>query len=117
MAEEKTFENKIKDYLKEKGAWFIKYWGGGQFTKAGIPDLLVCYNGKFIAIELKASNGKPSLLQIITLEKIRNAAGYGFLLYPSDFNDFKQFIESSNERWVINNIELQVKWKKLLLNS
>ena len=41
MAAEKNFENKVKKYLKEQGAWFIKYWGGAAFTKAGIPDPLI----------------------------------------------------------------------------
>lgn len=94
MAEEKTFENKIKKYLKEKGAWYIKYWGGGQFTKEGIPDLLVCYKGMFIAIEVKASKGKPSELQLYHLRKIKEAGGKAFLLYPQDFEGFKQYIES-----------------------
>lgn len=42
MAAEKNFEEKVKKYLKENGCWFLKYWGGGGFTKSGIPDLLVC---------------------------------------------------------------------------
>lgn len=92
MAAEKNFENRIKAYLKEKGAWLIKYWGGGEFTKAGIPDLLVCYKGHFIAIEVKAPKGKPSELQLYHLRKIKDAGGYAFLLYPKDFEDFKKFI-------------------------
>ena len=94
MAEEKTFENKIKKYLKEKGAWYIKYWGGGNFTKEGIPDLLICYKGCFIAVEVKASNGRPSDLQLYHLKKIKEAGGKAFLLYPKNFNEFKKFIES-----------------------
>lgn len=94
MAEEKIFENRIKAYLKNKGAWFIKYWGGGKFTKAGIPDLLICYKGRFIAVEVKAANGKPSDLQLYHLKKIEEAGGKAFLLYPKDFNKFKEYIES-----------------------
>lgn len=94
MAAEKQFENKIKAYLKSKGAWFIKYWAGAQFTKSGIPDLLVCYKGKFIAIEVKAENGKPSDLQLYNLRKIEEAGGKSFLLYPKDFETLKKYIES-----------------------
>ena len=94
MASEKNFENKIKAYLKEKGAWYIKYWGGGNFTKAGIPDLLICYKGKFIAVEVKAENGKPSELQLYHIRKIKEAGGKAFLLYPKNFDEFKQYIES-----------------------
>lgn len=93
MAAEKQFENKIKAYLKSKNAWFIKYWGGGSFTKAGIPDILCCHKGRFIAIEVKAPNGKASELQLYNLKKIEEAGGKAFLLYPKDFDDFKKWIE------------------------
>lgn len=93
MAEEKNFENRVKAYLKSKGVWYIKYWGGARFTKSGIPDLLACVNGKFYAIELKASNGKPLDLQLYAIEQIRKAGGKAFVLYPKDFNKFKEIVE------------------------
>ena len=46
MASEKNFENRIKSFLKSNNCYFIKYWGGGEFTKAGVPDILACCNGK-----------------------------------------------------------------------
>lgn len=93
MAAEKQFENKIKKFLDEKGCWFLKYWGGAAYTKSGIPDLLVCCNGHFLGVEVKASNGKPSPLQIHNLKKIDEAGGLGILLYPDDFDTFKTMIE------------------------
>lgn len=92
MAEEKKFENKVKKLLKDKGYYLIKYWGGSSFTKAGVPDLLCCIEGYFIGIEVKASHGRPSDLQIYNLRKIREAGGTGFLLFPKDWTDFKKFI-------------------------
>lgn len=110
MAEEKTFENKIKKYLKEKGAWYIKYWSGGNFTKEGIPDLLICYKGCFIAVEVKASRGKPELIQLVTMRKIRDAGGIAILLYPQDWENFKLYIEKKNDSWYNENIIFQDKW-------
>ena len=92
MAAEKNFENRVKAFLKEQGCWVLKYWGGGQFTKAGIPDLLVCCNGHFLAVELKAANGRPSPLQLHTIEKIGKAGGTALVLYPKDFEAFKKLI-------------------------
>ena len=102
MAQEKNFENKVKDFLKAEGCWFIKYWSGSsgngkKFTKDGIPDLLVCCNGYFLGIELKAPNGKPSELQLKTLEKITMANGLAFILYPKNFADFKAVIHAIKE--------------------
>lgn len=93
MAGEKTFENKVKLYLKEKGAYFIKTHGD-RFSKVGVPDLIVCYKGLFIGIELKASNGKPSELQLYNLREIEKSGGISYLLYPEDFKDFKRDFEN-----------------------
>lgn len=93
MAAEKIFENKIKKYLKEQGCWFIKYWAGAAFTKEGIPDILTCVNGYFVAIEVKASNGKPSELQLYNIDKINKSGGFGIILYPKNFERFKTLIE------------------------
>ena len=92
MAEEKRFEERIKKFLKDEGCWFVKYWGGSQFTKSGIPDLLVCCEGYFIGVEVKATQGKPSELQLYNLKKIEEAGGCSVLLYPDQWELFKNFI-------------------------
>lgn len=114
MAAEKLFENKVKAYLKSIGAWFVKYWGGGRFTKSGIPDILVCYKGRFIAVETKADTGEPSLIQLLTLKEIRKAKGIAVLLYPKDFSNFKKLLETEDTSWYEKNIEYQDKWYKKL---
>ena len=38
---EKVFENKIKKLLKEKQAYYVKFFGCG-ITTAGTPDILTC---------------------------------------------------------------------------
>ena len=89
IAAEKNFENKIKAYLKSIGAYFIKTHGD-RFSKVGTPDIIACIKGKFVAIEVKAENGKPSELQLYHIQQINNAGGYGVILYPKDFEQFKQ---------------------------
>ena len=109
-AAEKTFENKIKKYLDDQGAWFVKYWAGAQYTKSGIPDILCCINGYFVGIEVKAPNGKPSEIQLFNVKKINRAGGFAFVLYPSAFEKFKRFIENlENDRY--NRDEIPEIWK------
>ena len=91
MGPEKTFENKVKKYIEEIGGWQVKFFAN-SYTKNGIPDVLACVNSYFVAVEIKAQNGKPSPLQIHHCEAIRKAGGFAFILYPSGFEDFKQFI-------------------------
>lgn len=105
MAQEKTFENKIKKYLKDNSCWYVKYFAN-RMTKSGVPDILACVNSYFVAIEVKASNGKPSELQLWNREEIRNAGGISLILYPEQFDDFKLFIEDLIERPNFINWEL-----------
>lgn len=91
MAAEKNFENKVKKFLKESGCWVLKTWSNGV-QRSGIPDLLVCCNGYFLGVELKAENGKPSELQLWNIEKIRKAGGIAIVLYPNQFEEFKEYI-------------------------
>lgn len=109
IAQEKTFENKIKKFLEAQGAWFIKYWAGAQFTKSGIPDILACVNGHFVGIEVKAQSGKPSELQLYNIRKIRDAGGFAFVLYPSAFEKFKDFVYKLKQDCF--EIESEVIWK------
>ena len=75
-------------------AYFFKYWGGSNFTKAGVPDIIACVKGRFIGVEIKGPAGKPTELQIHNLKKIDEAGGYGILLYPKDFEIFMNLIHS-----------------------
>lgn len=110
MAKEKNFENRIKDFLKDNGCWFIKYWGGGEYTKAGVPDILVCCNGYFVGVEVKAPKGKPSALQISNLQKIHQAGGIAVLLYPAHYPCFKNLIYNLKCR---NDLEIEVAYRYL----
>ena len=93
MSQEKNFENKIKYYLKSIGAYFIKTHGD-RFSRIGTPDIIACVNGHFVAVEVKATTGKPSELQIYHIEQIKKAGGYGVILYPKDFENFKKVCEN-----------------------
>ena len=109
MAEEKRFENKVKRYLMEQGAWYLKYWAGAPYTRSGVPDLLACVNGYFLAIELKAERGKPTDLQLHVIEEIRNAGGFAIVLYPSGFDEFKKFVAELNKEHYTREMEVVLK--------
>ena len=46
-----------------------------MYSTAGIPDIICCYRGKFVAFEVKTEQGRLSKLQEITLERIQQAGG------------------------------------------
>lgn len=51
---------------------------GGMYGTAGVPDIIACINGRFVAFEVKTETGKLTKLQEITIQKIRNAKGQAF---------------------------------------
>ncbi|BBK61877.1 hypothetical protein A9CBEGH2_08170 [Amedibacterium intestinale] len=92
MASEKNFEKRVKEFLKQQNCWVLKTWSNGV-QRSGVPDLLVCCNGVFLGIELKAQKGKPSELQLWNVKKIRESGGVAIVLYPNQFEEFKNIIE------------------------
>lgn len=108
MPGEKNFENQVKKWLHSRGiyaagtpedkiekspvGWFFKVWGGG-YQKSGIPDLIICVNGFFIAAELKGEGGKPSELQEKNIRLINQGNGIGIILYPQGFEQFKEIVK------------------------
>lgn len=70
-------KNKIKKYLKERGAYHYMPVQNGMGV-VGIPDIVGCYNGQFFAIEVKAPGNKsgvtPNQRNQITL--IEQAKGH-----------------------------------------
>lgn len=49
------------------------------FGRAGIPDIIGCMDGHFIAIECKAGKGKVTALQERELIAICNSGGFTFV--------------------------------------
>lgn len=93
IAAEKNFENRLKKFLEDEGCWFVKFFANA-YTKSGIPDILCCCNGYFVAVEVKAQNGRPSELQKKKIREINKSCGIAVVLYPDQFDDFKDLIYS-----------------------
>lgn len=92
---EKRFEMKIRKELEKYNTWVLKTWSNG-IQRSGIPDLIVCLNGHFVGIEVKAEKGKPSELQKYNIKKIEEAGGIAMIVYPDDFEDIKKLLEQLN---------------------
>lgn len=97
MPKEKDFQLKVEKFLTDKGIYFVKYWGGGNFTRSGVPDLLCCIGGHFVGVELKTDDGKVSELQQYNINKIIQSGGLALVLRPSDFDDFKSMVKNLKE--------------------
>jgi len=75
---EKDITNSILRYLKTVPGCFCWKQSGGMYGTAGLPDIICCLNGKFVAFEVKTPSGKLTMLQESTLNKINAAKGNAY---------------------------------------
>ena len=89
---ENNITKHIKDFLKSKDIWHVKYFANA-FTSVGIPDILACVKGRFVGIEVKTNVGKLSEIQKYQGERLQKSGGLWYCVRPSNFDEFKQDIE------------------------
>jgi hypothetical protein len=82
---------RIRNWLQAQGAVVYNIHGGDNFQEAGIPDLLCCYRGSFVGIEVKQPGEQPSKAQKYQLDRIRDAGGTAIVAETLD--DVKQGLE------------------------
>ena len=75
---EKTITNSILKHLKSLPDCFAYKEHGGMYGRAGLPDIICCYRGRFVAFEVKTDKGKLTKLQEATLQKITEAGGVAY---------------------------------------
>lgn len=76
----------IVRHLTGRGAWVTKTHGG-RYGKRGVPDLLACYRGRLVAIEVKRLDAPASAvteLQRINIELIHRAGGIALVARSVD---------------------------------
>ena len=80
--QEKELKALALNLLNLKGAWiFEQRMDKSTRGRRGSPDILVCFKGFFIAIELKAENQRMSTEQAAEAARIRKAGGFFILAF------------------------------------
>ena len=76
---EKQVQAKIRKYLESIGCYVVN----GIYTKAGVPDLIGCYEGVFFAIEVKTpeTRNNVSKLQEYNIDRIRECGGHSIVAW------------------------------------
>jgi hypothetical protein len=54
--------------------------------RMGIPDIIGVLHGRFLAVELKAGKGKPTLLQLKALRQIDEAGGLALIINETNLD-------------------------------
>ena len=53
MAKEQDIQTNIMDYIRSIGGLPIKQNQIGIYAQAGVPDIIACIKGRFVAIDVK----------------------------------------------------------------
>ena len=72
---EKNIVAAIMRYLKTVPFCFAWKTHGGMYGVAGMPDIVCCISGRFVAFEVKTPSGRLTKLQEATIKKINTAKG------------------------------------------
>ena len=90
-----TPESKVKTAVRKMlNAFDIYHFmpPANGFGRAGIPDIIACMNGHFIAIECKAGKGQTTALQDRELNAILNAGGTTYIARESNIDELQQLL-------------------------
>ena len=73
MKSEAKVQTEIMKYLEDNGCYVIKIV---RANKQGVSDLAVCLkSGKFMCVEVKCGNNKPTKMQMYHLNLVETSGG------------------------------------------
>ena len=83
-------EAKARDWVKKrikdrygKDCWCLTTHQG-PYGQKGVPDLIYCIHGLFVAIEMKSEVGEATAIQMVELRKIQKANGISCIIHGKD---------------------------------
>ena len=95
-----TPETKVKrsvtNILSKYGAYYF-FPASNGFGRAGIPDIIACYCGQFIAIECKAGKNTTTALQRKELSAIESAGGVALVINETNIQQVDAVLHQLKE--------------------
>lgn len=76
---ESAYSTKVRKFVEKRGGLFLVNTAS-IYDKVGRSDVEILYKGVMIFAELKTGNYKPTDLQIVFLQNIRDNGGIGVIL-------------------------------------
>lgn len=95
---EKKVKDKVVKLLKANEVYYF-FPNTHGFGRSGVPDIICCVRGKFLGIECKAGDNKPTALQEKEMQSIRDAGGRTLVVNENNISDVESIVkEMSNEQ-------------------
>ena len=89
---ERKVKNQCVEIIKRHGAYYF-FPAANGLGRAGIPDIIVCLYGYFLAVECKAGKGKTTALQDRELQRIRNAGGVALVINEYNMEELENVLQ------------------------
>lgn len=91
---ESDLQKKCLRWVKSLSEVWVLKVVGSAVQASGVPDILMCIKGLFVAIELKRPDGKGrvSEIQKAQIEHIKRAGGGAFVV--DSFEDFQAIVNT-----------------------
>ena len=86
MTPEAKVKKQVKKILDDLGAYHFSPLTSG-YGRSGVPDIIVCYKGKFIGIECKAGKGKLTALQERNIKQIKHNQGLAIVVNEGNIEE------------------------------
>jgi hypothetical protein len=67
------------------------------FGRSGVPDIVCCMNGIFVAIECKAGKGKTTALQDRELKRIKENKGIAFVVNEENIYILEAYLRGEDD--------------------
>lgn len=83
LTPEAKVKAKVKAWLTARGIWHCTPIGS-QFGSAGVPDVLCCWNGRFLGIEVKAPGKRSNTSDLQRRQLAGIAAAGGIAIVVDD---------------------------------
>lgn len=92
LTPEGKVKTRVKRVLDAHGIYHFSPFQAGM-GRAGIPDIICCCDGKFLAVECKAGKGKTTALQDREINNIRAHGGVALVIREDNINELEEAIQ------------------------
>lgn len=97
---EKRVKDKVVAILKSETVYYF-FPATHGYGRSGVPDIIACVNGHFLAIECKAGKNKPTDLQVREIETIRRNNGVAVVVNEENWEMVRPLVRRLKEATTI----------------
>ncbi len=96
MTPEAKVKKVVVNQLRNLGAYYF-YPVTGGYGRSAVPDIVGCYQGKFVGIECKAGKNTPTPLQQINLDDIEKQNGIALVVNEKNMHSVRDLITGDTD--------------------